>query len=246
MNQHLNTIEIRKYLSGEMPPEEENELERHLNECPLCADAVEGYQEMPNQSELLQNAESMMPNIDSRKDKSRVIRPWFYAIAAALIGVGMFAGIHHWMGIGGAGDVFASEFRPYTNDITMRFRGQNDSTNAPLDADLMGAMEAYDSKNYQVAVGRFNSFLIKDPGNTTAFFFLGNSLLSLGQGEEAFRYFKSVEEDVTSPYYTSATWYLGLCCLQMEDITAAKTYFREVVNGNGFYKKGAQEMLDKL
>jgi TolA-binding protein len=247
MNQlHLDTDQIRMYLSEEMSAQQQNLCERHLEICPLCADAVEGYKGMPDFQELLTEVDEKRFEATHNENKVKMMKPWFYVAIAAAILLGIFWGANQLMSNHNPESLFASEFLPYTNDIAAKNRGEKDSLFINLTADFNNAMSFYDKKDFKTAIGKFNTFLEQDPGNTIAFFYLGNALLHENQPEEAFRYFKSVDEDITSPYQPVVAWQLGMCCLKMEEIPAAKQYFKEVADGNGFYKEQAEKILGEL
>ncbi|EMR02319.1 carboxypeptidase-like regulatory domain-containing protein [Cesiribacter andamanensis] len=43
---HLSEAQLLRYRSGQLPPAEMHRLERHLLDCPLCSDALEGLEQL--------------------------------------------------------------------------------------------------------------------------------------------------------------------------------------------------------
>ena len=91
----LSTEEMLDYSRGILSPSEQHRIEKHLLDCEMCSDALEGIQMMEDPNSLLAIEQELNLEVDEMihaKDetKVRVLFPWRMAAAIALIFVSTF------------------------------------------------------------------------------------------------------------------------------------------------------------
>ncbi|MEO7175679.1 MAG: zf-HC2 domain-containing protein [Saprospiraceae bacterium] len=92
----LQEIEIQDYLNQKLNPEELRRVETHIMECPLCAEAVEGYKDFyqfgldPQLDDLKLELASKF-YVDQNETPTKITGfPWvFVAIICILIALGL-------------------------------------------------------------------------------------------------------------------------------------------------------------
>lgn len=75
-----------KYINGELDGRMMNRIERHLSVCPMCADEMEGLQQLDNPEEIKAISEDLNSQIDHKiYKKERKIRVAYIARVAAVL-----------------------------------------------------------------------------------------------------------------------------------------------------------------
>ncbi len=85
---HLAPGLIEQYLFGKLPERARNRVERHLVECDLCSDAVEGLSEQSNSAKTILALEELRLRVDKRVNGRRFVLPFGiqpFAVAASII-----------------------------------------------------------------------------------------------------------------------------------------------------------------
>ena len=106
------------------------------------------------------------------------------------------------------------------------------------------AFRLYDEQRYDQALILFDE-LLKGQRDPNLLFFTGNTLLVLGQYQNALRIFQEVPEG--HDRFVASQWYAGLASMQLEQIAQAKLHLERVANSeeNG-YRTKARQLLQLL
>jgi len=91
----LSTEEMLDYSRGILSPSEQHSIEKHLLDCEMCSDALEGIQMMEDPNSLFAIEQELNLEVDEmihakQETKVRVLFPWRMAAAIALIFVSTF------------------------------------------------------------------------------------------------------------------------------------------------------------
>ena len=70
---HLNTGQLLNYLRHSMGAKETHEVERHLTDCELCSDALEGLKKLDKESSMLRISSELHKLARTRKVVPRKI-----------------------------------------------------------------------------------------------------------------------------------------------------------------------------
>lgn len=106
------------------------------------------------------------------------------------------------------------------------------------------AFRLYDEQRYDQALILFDELRKgqEDPG---LLFFTGNTLLVLGQYQNAQRTFQEVPEE--HPRFLSSQWYAGLASLQLGQSEQAQLHLKRVADStSGNYRNKARQLLRLL
>lgn len=106
------------------------------------------------------------------------------------------------------------------------------------------AFRLYDEQRYDQALVLFDE-LLKGQKDPELLFFTGNTLLVLGQYQNALRTFQEVPQG--HDRFLSSQWYAGLASLQLEQVDQAKAHLQGVADSTqGVYRTKAQQVLRLL
>lgn len=237
----LTLDQLTAYVENNLPKAERFRVEKHLVDCELCSDAVEG---LASSSDL--GVERRIIYALSRKIRKQFAKApalqktarLYYAIAAVII-FGIIAlpflftrsQLHE--------SLFVEYFEPFPNTVPI-VRGQE------ADSLLQQAMIAYEKESYTEASKHLQNFLASAPESVVAHFYLGNVLLQIDQPALAIPHFQKVLRQKDFQLSEHAEWYLGLAYLKLQDVEHAKVIFEEINARNGIYQKQSAELFDRL
>jgi tetratricopeptide (TPR) repeat protein len=106
-------------------------------------------------------------------------------------------------------------------------------------------IEEYTKGNYSEAIEILSRIKEEEELSAESNFILGLSYMA----NEDFMYAKEVFSDHPNHYFhlqTEVNWYLGLCYLQLGDITKALNYFNNLSGTSGKFRKKAKQLSRKL
>jgi TonB family protein len=97
--EHLSAETLYRYLAGHLPPEAAHAAERHLLDCDLCTEALEGLATMPpdNTRHALFDLNRSIKNRSLKRKQHRLIgdlKSW--ALAAAILFLLLFSAVIVW------------------------------------------------------------------------------------------------------------------------------------------------------
>lgn len=241
--------ELVAYLNGELPVERKAEIDRHLDECRLCATAAEGVAQLESKEDYLRSAESIVTRIRARTSAAKPAIPprttawrlWsardYLALAATLVvGVGMTV---YLLRPGGTETLFQRYFEPYPS-IQPIVRGEP-ATDARSDALVL-----YEARDYRGALAAFERIVKDRPDDPVLRFYTGQCRLALGRGPEAIRDFEETRKLGANELVTPAEWYLALAHLRSGHVEEARVLLRGIVERRSFYEDKARALLREL
>ncbi len=239
----LTEAELRGYAKGELSGNERFRVENHLLDCPLCADAAEGYHlarstpELPGFSELKKNWSG---SGNGQETRPRVIRMVMRVAAIAVIVLAAYWGFFRQQS---SEQLFDNYYTAYQLDIPVNMR----SVDAPaaLMPTLVEALQEYDSGHYESSLRGFHSALAEAPGNEIAIFYQSLTQLELGDARASAEGLQKVAEG-TGIYKDKARWYLGLTWLKLGEKEKARTILSKIASGNGYKYEEARKLLKQM
>ncbi len=245
----LTPNEITDYLESNISEDARFEVEHHLQDCPLCEAAMEGYASTksaipePDLNALNQRRAQQQESSDIQSNSSsgaKVVslkRNFNWLAAASIIGLLVFAG--WWFGQSEK-DLFADFHEPYDKALLAT------RSNAPEDnPSLISAMEAYNNKQYSESVPLFEAAKAKDPENSTIALYAGLAALEQGDYSKSSLWLSEARINQPSAYGT-ATWYLAMTHLAEKDYPGCRNMLKQLSTADSPYYEKAQDLLKKL
>ncbi|MCB0642395.1 MAG: tetratricopeptide repeat protein [Phaeodactylibacter sp.] len=237
----LSEQDIRDYLNEKLTDERRFYMENHLLDCPLCSDAVEGYEWMEVTPVLSTNTPDVQPVkvIDFQRSF------WMRAAAAlALLLVALF-GMYQLKGTDDQ-QLFADSYASYESDLSVLVRGTDAQPKPPVQPDLEAAALAYEQQDFEASIVAFEKYLENDPDNQLVRFHLGVAQLEVNQLEHAIDNLSRVLE-YSKTYQREAGWYLGLALLKNGKRAKATEVMEALIAlGPGRYYEEAKRLHNKL
>ncbi len=239
--------ELRQYLSGDINREGLRRVEDHLLDCPLCSDAVDGFEATgEHATDDLEDFESFRRKLPVESSaKVRQLNPSGYlrqaiAIAAMLV-VGAVAYFSYFQAPTGP-QLYAKYYNPYKNDIPTSLRRPGLSE---VDPNFAQALNSYSDRKFGQANLLFERALQTEPDNEAAKFFAGLSNLEANEMEKASAYLSTVANG-TGVYAKKAAWYLILCDLKSGKKEEAKARLDQFIETGNIMVVEAKSLREKL
>jgi tetratricopeptide (TPR) repeat protein len=242
----LSAREILSHVNGELRDDEKAEVDRHLDECRLCAGAIEGVAHLDSRRDYLASADSLLTRLRLRaasgapavgQSRARVwsARPYL-ALAATIVVV---AGVTAYLARPGGGEaLFRQHFEPYpSTQPTVRGAATEVASNA---------LRLYESRNYRGALAGFEVAMKERPADPTARFYAGLCQLALGRSADAISSFEETRRIGGGDLEEPAEWYLALAYLRSHNIDEARSRLQRIAATGGFYADKARALLPAL
>jgi len=131
--------------------------------------------------------------------------------------------------------IFAQYYQPFQKNPVRSI--ENHAKNVHL------AFNAYNNKQYQVAINYFDRVLTLD---STILFYKGISSIECGRYQNAIVSFKQLMGDSTNPYYTNSVWYVALTWIKLNKPENAKPHLKWLIKNDRYYGKKASVILKEL
>lgn len=93
--------------------------------------------------------------------------------------------------------------------------------------EFYNAMVSYKRKEYDTAISKWESLLLKKPENDTLNYFIGSAYLAKEKENKAISYLAKATEFKQSIFINEAYYYLGLAYLKTNQVELAKTSFKQ-------------------
>ncbi len=257
----LRQDEIKRYLSARSSREEQRRVENHLLDCPLCADALEGFRthyDFDQHTTLESLRQDVQPPEEPAEQAPKVVEmksgapaaPHFRAtkrrhlltfnrIAAAI--VLLVVSIAGWR----YSNQPTTDNGPIVNvspSLTMRTSSGDLTPNTAL----INAIELYDAQQYDAALGLTEDILENSPNNHIATYYAGLSALAAKYYELAAHYFMTLRIN-SERHYEEATWLMIQSCLGAEKKNKALELLDDVIaDPSGSYYKEAVLLKKRL
>lgn len=250
MTSEAELILIEKYLNKELEPEQMAQVEHRISSDQMFADQVALVKDMPmaiqsdvdnfretlgkimaeeNQSVNASDSESL------EKPQAKQISLWKLFLTAAAILAGITLAINILFPSQKV-DLYAANFNAPSENITTR-------SESVINPDLQNALQAYNQGDYSTAIPLFDKYLADNPNEKAALFFQGISQMASGKYTEAVSNLIQIED---GPYQNSATWYLALVYIKINQKEKAKNNLNQLITSEGSYSGKARELLDQL
>lgn len=262
----LNMAQIHAYLKEDLTEEERFEVENHLLDCPLCADAVEGFANMHNVDDVLPELDFLKesnlsttvekettPTVPAKKaaisSEAKVrelpaYRKWGLRVAAgfallAVLSVSFMTWQHY-----DTQQFLATSFTDKDTPIDFIRSGGNARSSAKQQ--LNAAIVEYQKELYPQSYQSFLNILETQPELTAANFYAGLAAAKMENWQEAETRLKRVR--INDPdYYDYATWQLAGIYLQQNKAEDAKSLLSELArNPKSEYHQRAVEVLRRI
>ncbi|GGG42512.1 tetratricopeptide repeat protein [Bizionia arctica] len=134
--------------------------------------------------------------------------------------------------------LYDSNFSEYPNTVYPITRS-DDSNSLEREAFV-----AYETKNYQIAIEKFDALTESDKQEYVNFY-KAQAYLGLEDTNNAKALFIQILTEDTS-FVAEANWYLALIAIKEKDKTQAIAYLENLVSNYNYNKNKAQELIDKL
>lgn len=186
----------------------------------------------------IQDIETLRSFTVGMKRKSKIRRYLFPVTSIAALFALLFSlNIYHNNRI--MDNVFATYYEPLEYDQELASRG-----NDFVSPELTSAMNAYQKKEYKVALQKFNAML-----NIDKEFILYKAicLIETKQLPEAIDLLNQLVSDGEgTEYWQQANWYLAISYLKKHEKDKAMQLFEKIANLDGVYKKEAETTIKEL
>lgn len=230
----LTEKQIIHFKESNLSAEELRTVEKHLIDCSLCSDAIEGAENVS--SKAIMNDFTFVKKQIEYKESKRAPKYFVYSAVAAILLIAVTA-LFNISRPSNNEQIFNKYFEVYP-DVTMHKRGTGENSK------LTDAMNFYNLKQYKKALSIFSK-VDQTSNNETAAFYTGVSLIVLGQMNEAVKYFLKISINKKNNFYYEANWYAALGLINMNKTDEAKTYLSKL-NNSSDYREKANEILKQL
>jgi len=254
---------IEAYIKKKLPDKKVKEFDALLEEDAELADTIESMKtgiyatEIIGREELKRKLKMIHKNMKHKKTVLNI----FLKIAAVFIGISIIS-ILTWYSISinqNYNNLYASNFEPYTNLLTIKGKTQNIEVQALMN----NAMYNYDLHNYDKANDIFDKLLIYKQDNDTILFYYGISKLAANEVEDAITLFNQLMKKENSLFFRfgHVKWYLSLAYLSnagklqesnlpdnkaIESLNESKLLLKDIINSNGDFAVDAKQLLNKI
>jgi tetratricopeptide (TPR) repeat protein len=168
---------------------------------------------------------------ESEKKSAKIIR-WPLLVAVAALAIIGFVLVNFMTSQPSGAELFASNFEPYDNVITVR--GQAST--------LDKGLELYDQKKYKEAIEQFKVIT----ADTRAQFYLAESYLAVNDFKSAISGYETILANAElSVFHEISTYHLGLAHLGNEEVDACKKILNSIKSESSYFA-AAQDLLSDL
>lgn len=229
----LTKDQMKGYLQKQMNKEKQIEVERHLVDCALCSDAIDGYtnhynfesdETFENLDGFLKEKEQMMMKktvkLEPRKTAS------FNRIAASiLLFLIPISGFLYWNS--NSSDRIFDDL--HTSAENSNPISRSELSDEPYNEMIATAETFYKQKDFESSAHLYSEYLKKNPENPKANFFAGASFLEINQIDKAIEQL-TIARMNSAAFYEEATWLLILANLKNKDADEVKALASDLLN----------------
>lgn len=246
--------EIKRYLRGDMSPEEVSAFEQKMEANPDFKAEVEFQRDVYKGIELnvrsrikerLKALEAEHPAGEQGPRKAINYKKWLGLAASIviLIGACIVAKMTFFNGTAGQ-DIVQDYYKPYPNYITDQTRGS--SSNSEFDQEVHKAMDLYTQEHYDEAIPLLEEATNKGDNSDQVQFYLGNAYLADGSPQKAIEVFEKNQGNLGEEYGPKNQWYLALAYVANDQPQEARQILKGLEKQDGHYGKRAKDLLEVL
>lgn len=220
---------IQEYVNSRLSNTDRHRVENHMLDCPLCSEAVEGYN-------LLKE--------DQRASGTRVINWRMFSMAAVAL-VLLAAAVWIYSSPSGEEGLFAQYYENYRSDLDIQLRDSG-QTSQESNTGLARGLKAYQEKDFSTAIAEMEGFLKENPDHAVARFYLGTAQMADARWTDAEQNLGLVR-NTGMEYWEEASWYLALIYVKTSRTESAKETLEALTEpGSGRYYEKAKDLLEKI
>lgn len=232
-SQHLTQNELSEYALGKDNRKQRHCVEHHLNDCPMCSDAVDGFR-------------MRTPKIESSaKTAPTILGMSRFSIAASailLLGACLYFFFASDQAVS-CDKLFSENFQIPAVTNHVRAAGVK---SPELSERMTRAFDLLKNNELSESAKLFHQQLQEDPGNTQSLYYLGIISLQQGKTNDALEFLEGVREDVHCKEYKNAAWFLALCALKKGNINTASEWLKITEQEGGLYYADATKLLKNI
>jgi tetratricopeptide (TPR) repeat protein len=248
LDECLSPHTVVSYVNGDLRDDERADIERHLDECRLCAGAVEGVAQLEPRQDFLTSADSLRTRLrlraasglssSVRQSPSRVwsARPYLALAATIVIVAGMTT--TYLLRSTTEEALFQQHFEPYPSTQPVVRGAAADGASDPV--------ILYESHDYRGALVGFEKTLRERPNDPAARFYAGLCQLALDRSTDAIRNLEETRRLGASELDAPAEWYVALAYLRSRNLDEAHSRLQRIAAAGGFYADKARALLSDL
>ncbi len=236
-NSHLTFEEIQNYVSNRLDTEDRFNVENHLLDCPLCKDAVEGFQNSESLGEDKKALKKLSKEINLKKQGGKRRRMWPIRIAASVLLLLLPLSLMYYLQSNSIVDKYAMNV---TEEFSLGNRtGTNDA--------FLEAISFCENKEFKNCIKALENNKKDTHENVGLNYFLGLAYFQNGDYRKATENLKDVIIK-NSSYYDDAYWYLILAFIKNKEKSKAINLLEDYPkkNPNGFYLEEAEKLKLEL
>lgn len=111
---------------------------------------------------------------------------------------------------------------------------------------LAMALQKFDNRDYEQAIGLLQKVISEDQKNMAGHFYAGAALQETGKYRQAINKYETVIVDNDNLFTEQAQWYIALCYLRTNEDKKAYIQFDKIAKKEGFYQLKAKAILRKM
>lgn len=213
---------------------------RDIHETLNDKEVMEFHENLENIYQHLKSEEPGIFNDASHKTSGKKIwLRWYTVAAAAVVAAGLIISMFFFALRPNKNErLYAAFFKPYDAGNITRSVGQGN-----LDLYTIG-LNAYDSADYERAVGLFIKVSDTDNFKMPANLLAGISAMQTGNADLAIEMFQKVNN--ASLCKEAADWYLALCYIRKNEFATAEKLLDKLIKGSGPYSESAKKLLEEM
>lgn len=237
---------IEKYLEGKLDQAEKLEFDEMLVSDKNFTEEIKLHKEINeaiSNDELHLFREKVSTVVRDNNKKTLILTAFSrklikYPVAASILLLIAFS-LWQILSLNSPQELFSKYYLPYQPDISTR------SENTLNDKIQLSCL-LYQEGDYAKSFDLLQSFILKNPNNQTASFYLSLNAVELAKYDLAIAGFKNIENDVTTPFALHARWYLALTYLKMNNKIEAGKYLTLLMKDENYYSEKAGKILKSL
>lgn len=239
----LSQEEMNLYSKGKVSDELQFKVENHLLDCPLCNEAMEGFQNMDAEGEAL--LAEVFASVDAKTEETAISKPKRSFSVNRIAATVLFL-------IAAGAALFYYTQQQASNSYLAYFEGtENEFTVRAIEKDLLPSeikvgVRLFEDKNFQGSLSFFQDYLEQVPESAEATYYAGMSAMRIGELGQAFEYFSTVRLN-DDRLFEEATWAMVKIHLDRREKKEAKILLGELIKvEGGFFREQAERLLDEI